>query len=246
MILNTISLPALMQAAKPGSTPPLPWPNGSILPGRLEGITGGSATLIIASQRFLATLPPGLLASLPQGQLWLELLSREAPAHFRILSRQQAINEIAGRLAELAGNRHTELPNQGQRQGHGSWSWQDNHPLHAQESDNGRRLILDERESRQPRGMIERQNDSNGFALHGRVDLDQLGTLYFALQQQQGSPAQLKLRATGHTSFVQLHQPFAAWVKDQQLNQSGTTLQAELSEGDEPILKPNMSPDRHG
>jgi len=229
-----------------GST--LPWPNGSILTGRLENIAAGTATLVIASRHFQANIPASILAHLPQGQLWLELISREAPAKFRILSRQQAINEIAGRLAEIAASKQPDIPIQ-QRHTQSSWQWQSQHPLHAYASDNGQRLILDERDSHQPRGMIERHSDADGFALHGRIDLERLGTFFFALQQQSDQAPQLKLRAVRHDAFIQLGAPFNDWLATRQEHGGSgiqQALQAEFSEGDEPILQPRPPTARHG
>ncbi|TLS66698.1 hypothetical protein FE236_01460 [Mariprofundus erugo] len=249
MKLPAIVAQTVSQNIRPaGPTGALPWANGTILSGRLEPGQGGMATLIIASQRFQATLPSTLPANMPAGQIWLELLNRDEPARFRILSRQQAVSEIAEKLAELASSRSTDSATPVQRhQSQSSWAWQDHHPLHGYESDNGQRLMLDERDSHQPRGMIERQNDEHGFALHGRIDLEQLGTLYFMLQQQQGGVPQLKLRATRSDSFNLLRLPFAEWIASLQTaihaDQNGLRqqLNSELSHGDEPLLMPRIA-----
>jgi len=247
-------LTALLQTnLKPGTAPPpLPWPNGTLLSGQLENVTANTATLVIAGQRMQASLPPGLLAHLSanlsaNAQLWLELLNRDAPASLRILSRQQAINTIAARLAELTGNKPADLPQPlQQRAAQTSWPWQDGHPLNAHASADGNRLLLDERNSQQPRGMVEREGDKDGFALHGRIDLESTGTLYFALQQQQDHSAKLTLRAAAHRSFVLLQQPFSEWVQQQQQKSAAmsSSLQAMLQEGDEPVLRPRRSQSR--
>ncbi|MDQ6993364.1 MAG: hypothetical protein Q9M31_07795 [Mariprofundus sp.] len=248
MKLSSILLQGLMQAGKPTTaSSALPWPKGSVLAGRLETTTTAMPTLIIANQKFQTMLPPGLLAKLPPGQLWFELLNRESPASFRILSRQQAIDIIAGRLAEMASNKQTDAPTQPQqRPTHSPWNQQEGFPFNANESANGYRIMLEDRESQQPRGMIEKEGDADSFALHGRIDMDQLGTLYFALQQQPGTPPQLKLRAAAHQSFVELRQPFHDWLSEKQQNTENTNrllpaLKADLSEGNEPVLQARIS-----
>jgi len=194
-------------------------------------------------------LPPGLLASLPaSARLWLELINRDAtPASFRVLSKQQAVQLIASRLSDMAANKPADQPqNTSSRHVAQTWSWQDGHPLNAHVSDQGQRLLLDERSNQQPRGMVEREQDEDAFALHGRIDLDQLGHLYFALQQQTGQPARLTLRATQHSSFQQLKQPFANWVQKQSAidNPITSSLQAELDVGSDPVLKPRSTRSR--
>lgn len=246
MKLPAIVAQSVSQSIRPaGSSGALPWANGTILSGRLEPGPAGMATLVIASQRFQATLPSTMLANMPAGQIWLELLNRDEPARLRVLSRQQAIAEIADRLAELASARTTDTAAPVQRHpSQSSWAWQDHHPLHGYESDNGQRLMLDERDSHQPRGMIERQHDEHGFALHGRIDLEQLGTLYFMLQQQQGEAPQLKLRATRSESFKLLRIPFAEWSASlpSEINTGlRNQLSSELSHGDEPLLMPRIA-----
>ncbi|MDX8405859.1 MAG: hypothetical protein R8K50_06880 [Mariprofundus sp.] len=247
MKLPAVLLTGLLQTSiKPGmAAAALPWPNGTILSARLENITATTATLVIAGQRMQASLPPGLLANLPaNAQLWLELLSRDTPAGMRILTRQQAIHTIAARLAELTGNKPADLPPAlQQRLQQPTWPWQDGHPLHAHASEAGNRLLLDDRQNQQPRGMMERSSDEDGFALHGRIDLESVGTLYFALQQQLDKPAKLTLRAADHSNFMQLQQPFAEWVEQQHASDHSmpATLQAQLQEGDEPVLKPRLS-----
>jgi len=244
-ILTTSLIPTGIKTIPTGT---LPWPNGSILSAQLEQVTNTSATLVIAGQRFQVSLPPGLLASLPpQARLWLELINRDAPASLRILNRQQAIQALASRLADITTAKQSDAPLPLQRQhGQPGWSWPDGHPLQAHPSSQGNRLLLDDHANGQPRGMIEQQQDNNEFALHGRLDLDQLGTLYFALQQQPDAPLKLMLRATTHHSLIELQQPFHQWLEQQhqQTPAAQTPLQGQLDQADEPILKPRISASR--
>lgn len=106
---------------------------------------------------------------------------------------------------------------------------------------NGNMLMIDDPEDQSPRGAMEREADENGFTLHGRLDLESLGRLHFALRKLGELPLQIDLRAADHATFVELQQPFSEWLAGQRQQEKGSELNGYLSEGSTPIVQPKRS-----
>ena len=106
----------------------------------------------------------------------------------------------------------------------------------CQRSANGNSGMLQEHGGSTPRSMIQKDMKDNQTALHGRLDLEHLGIIYFAVEKSGDTPFQLKVRASERSAYVALHEPFNHWLEE---NSELTVAQGELSQGDEPIIKPD-------
>jgi len=188
-MLNT---PDLMQAS---SHTRLPWPDGSVISARLAPTdTPGNALLILGSYRLLAQVPPAT----PMGDVWLMLVNRQMPARFALLSDAQVLQMLAGML-ESGQARTARQSQRGQGGTHAplqageSADWPD--LTHAQRGDgrsglpwnseaaaDGNTLLWYDQQDEQPRGMLHRLVDGQSFTLSGRIDLDRLGGISFALK----------------------------------------------------------------
>ncbi len=234
-----ISLP---QSAAAGIKLALPWPTGTILTAQvLQQQDAGMATLMIGGQRVQAKVP----GYLPLGNIWLQLMERGTPTQFRLLSDARAVEVLAERLAQVvAGSDQKQGSHHQQRQ---EWPMpsqqnQDSYLMHP--SANGNRLFLEDRENGSPKGMVQKEVDDNRMALHGRLDLEHLGTVFFAVEKMTETPFQLKLRAADHSAFISLQAPFSQWMQQQgpSNNEGGEeAVQGFLSEGEDPIIKPELA-----
>ncbi|MDX8392191.1 MAG: hypothetical protein R8K53_06460 [Mariprofundaceae bacterium] len=230
-----INLPDSLQAA---SQTRLPWPNGSIVSARLmpSGIPG-TALLIIGSYRLLAEVPP----TTPMGEVWMQLLNREMPARFRLLSNMQALHLLAGMLeADMPEttqkpSSHTSPPSAHARQSGGylpEWPHLSNPqrhdgkgalPWHGEAAPDGNSLLWYDTSDEQPRGMLHRHMDNEQFILSGRVDLDKLGSMAFSIQgkinNQDANSAETALNLRLHTAkssqLGELRHAFADWLQQQ-------------------------------
>jgi len=220
-------------AKTPGIT--LPWPSGSLLSAQVQKQSdAGVTTLLVGNYRLQAKIP-GLP---PHGSIWLQLMDRHAnPPQLRILSESRAMAILEERLAEVAtGNEKREAGQQSTRQQHElPLPKQNQTGLHLHPSSNGNSLILEGREDGTPKGMVQKDIKEDTTALHGRVDLDHLGIIYFSVEKSSDTPFKLKVRAGDHRSFVALHEPFTQWLEEKS---EADAVQGELSQGDEPIIKP--------
>lgn len=188
----------------------LPWPEGSILSGTLEPSTQPQqAVLLIGGQRFLAHVPPNV----PSQALWLQVVDRGPPAHFRLLSAQQAEAEIAHMLEQ-----HAEKP--GAEKSMPAPHAEQPAPFkHADVPYNfvpispapPRWLIVDHQQEEAPRGMLRAEATPQGFQLRGRLDLPHLGPVSFTIAD---APAGMRLaiHAAQDDGYRALQQDFPAWL----------------------------------
>ncbi|MDX8407213.1 MAG: hypothetical protein R8L58_02390 [Mariprofundaceae bacterium] len=205
------------------------------------------ATIMLGAYRMQARVPPNT----PLGHIWLELMNREIPAQMRILSETRAlqllIRKIADQVQGSSPNQSAASPRASAHtavQSESGWpmsaSMQLPFSLHV--SQDQERLLLEQADDESPRGMIQKQVDADRYALHGRLDLDHLDTLFFMLEQRGEQAMQLKLRAGSHQAFLALQQPFekflAAHNDATQEAEEAAPLQGRLFEGNEPFLKP--------
>jgi hypothetical protein len=223
----------LLPLPQGSSARPLPFLTGSLLPARILQNDHGGTTLLLGSIRMQVSLP----TRLPGGQLWVLIVENGTPPKLRIMSESQATTvlaeRLAGQLADAAGGKPPQLQQQDwplrqQGQQHG-FSF---HP-----ASHGDMLFIDDEQSGEPKGRIERESAADGFTLHGRLDLDAIGAVYFAIEQHGEAPISLQLRVAGRDSYRELQQPFAEWLAARAAD-DGAKLAAQLSEGCEPIVAP--------
>jgi len=229
-----LNLPESVQAP---SLTRLPWPEGSIISARLMASDiPGTALLILGSYRLLAEVPPNI----PMGEIWMQLMNREMPARFRLLSNTQALYLLIGMLEtehpetpKTASSHSPPLPgtikqsagelpewphlnNPQRHDGKGALPW------HGEAASDGNALLWYDQTDEQPRGMLHRHIDDDYFILSGRVDLDELNAMAFSLQGSLGeqsndvTPAwKLRLHTTQNQQLGELRDAFADWLQQQ-------------------------------
>lgn len=245
-----INVPASMLLTLPqnsasGVKMALPWPTGSLVSVQvLQQKDPGMATLMMAGQRVQAQVP----GFLPLGNLWLQLMERGLQTQFRLLSDARAAEILAERLAAAVTGGDLKQNQQQLLRQHQEWpmpsSQQSQAGFNMQASANGNMLLLEDKGNGSPKGMVQKSENKNRSVLHGRVDLEHLGTVFFAVEKSKDHPYQLKLRVREHRSFISLQSPFSEWLKrlasDRQNQIESSSIQGRLSEGDEPIINPAL------
>ncbi|MDQ6986518.1 MAG: hypothetical protein Q9M25_01790 [Mariprofundaceae bacterium] len=215
----------------------LPWPNGSIISARLMASDiPGTALLILGSYRLLAEVPPNM----PMGEVWMQLMNREMPARFRLLSNTQALYLLVGMLETAhpkgakEASAHSPLIPQTSKQESGErpeWPHMNNPqrhdgkgalPWHGEAASDGNALLWYDKTDEQPRGMLHRHIDDDYFILSGRVDLDELNAVAFSLQgklDEQTTDAipawKLRLHTAQNRQLGELRDAFTAWLQQQ-------------------------------
>jgi len=246
-----INIPASMLLTLPqnsagGIKLSLPWPTGSLVSAQvLQQKEPGMAMLMLGGQRVQAQVP----GFLPMGNLWLQLMERGLQTQFRLLSDARAAEILAERLASAATGGDLKQNQQQLLRQHQEWpmpsSQQNQTGFNMQASANGNMLLLEDKENGSPKGMVQKDENENRSALHGRVDLEHLGTVFFAVEKSKDHPYQLKLRVSEHLSFISLQSPFTEWLKrlasDHHDQIENSSIQGRLSEGDEPIINPSLA-----
>ncbi len=234
-----LNLPDNVQAA---SLTRLPWPEGSIISARLmPSAVPGTALLILGSYRLLAEVPP----STPMGEVWMQLITRDIPARFRVLSDAQTLKLLAGMLdTELSRNSrlHTsheqksvrtgteasrqtagdlpDWPHMNQPQRHDG---KNALPWYGDANPDGNSLLWYDQSDDQPRGILNRRIDAQSFILSGRLDLDKLGAIAFNLYgniigqttTETSGALQLHLHAAQNDPISELRTAFADWLQQQ-------------------------------
>ncbi len=200
----------------------LPWPNGSILQARLVPGEGppGSALLLIGGYRLRAEVPPNT----PMGEVWLQIMGQQMPAQFRMMSAFQAHRLLMDMLrqhraaASGEGDAATDMHGEDARQSHAlptSGSRFDGSGLHVTQGADANRWVIDDHANGEggARGIIERQGDAEHFLLHGRIDLEQLGAVAFALEGGEDRPLRLRLFAADERLVDVLRPDFCEWLR---------------------------------
>jgi len=237
---------SLPQNSASGVKVTLPWPVGSLVSAQvMQQKDPVMATLMMAGQRVQVQVP----GFLPMGNLWLQLMERGVQAQFRLLSDVRAAEVLAERLASAATGGDLKQSQQQLLRQHQEWpmpsSQQNQTGFNMQASANGNMLLLEDKENGSPKGMVQKDENENRSALHGRVDLEHLGTVFFAVEKAKDNPYQLKMRVSEHRSFISLQAPFAEWFKtlasDHHDQIESASIQGRLSEGDEPIINPALA-----
>ncbi len=211
--LLTVSLPVLMQVSRAEGGTLLPWPNGSVLSGRLQPLPeGAGALLILGHYRVRIEVPPGV----PVGKVWLEVLQREKPGQFRLLTQQQALSLVTSMLHQY----HEQTVSQAKQmmeplsQCHKSERLKfplDILPFFAEQ--HGQRLQLYHEKHGQAQGFVQQEADAQGFMLYGRLDLPNLGALVFALQGKAHGSWQVSVHIQDKRHKHAFEKVFFDWLK---------------------------------
>lgn len=222
-----VHLPVLLQMNKVKGGTLLPWPNGSLLTGKLMPIADATGVLLVLGQyRVRIEVPPNT----PMGQVWIELLQREYPGKFRLLSNRQAVLMLMemlqkhGRkldgLAQEQAQTTNESSSHAQAIAPKAQDWArlpiDQLPFATRIHDD--RLTLVDSQHGQTRGMLHQKQDSAGFILHGRLDLDALGAMAFALEGKEGQAWRITLHTQNNDLKLEIERAFAAWLAEMQVD----------------------------
>ncbi|MDX8410082.1 MAG: hypothetical protein R8J84_08620 [Mariprofundales bacterium] len=223
----------------------LPWPNGSVVQARLvPGESAGSALLLLAGYRLRAEVPPGT----KMGEVWLQIMGRDMPAQFNLLTqfqahriltemlrqRMQAVAEDGGKKGETGEKREST------RAG-GGWPRLDGGglPFAATTGGEPNLLQLQQEGDGGARGVVQRQGDGEQFLLHGRLDLEHLGAVAFALEGGDDQPWRLRVFARNAAMAGEMRPQFGQWLAQQR-----DLLQAQQVEAFDGKLEAGLPKDR--
>jgi len=245
------NMPDLVQAAAQAR---LPWPDGSVISARLMPTdVPGTALLILGSYRLLAQVPP----TTPMGEVWMQLVNRQMPAKFALLSDMQALQVLAQMIEgnQTQAGRHLLKQQQSQKPvhaqagqdsgDHSDWPHLNNPqrsdgksplPLIGEATADGSAMTWYDKKDEQPRAMLHRHIDKQHFSLSGRIDLDRLGGIAFTLQGDVPSaegdgriPWRLRVHAARDENIKHLRADFEAWLKERDAQQP--EIDAEVAPG---------------
>jgi len=197
--LFQVHLPSLLPIQRSEGGQMFPWPNGSLLSGRLVMDSDGQGMmLLLGNYRLRAEVPPNT----PTGHVWLQLLKKASPSQFRLLTETQAQTMLANLLQQQDEEAITqEKPRIRQTS---SWGrlYSDHFPFLLEAR--GDYATLRDKTDKQPQGLLQEQSSSLGFRLSGRLDMPKLGALSFSLH---GTATQWKL----DMHFVDAHVRQEVW-----------------------------------
>lgn len=184
----------------------LPWANGSILSARIQPTDDPEhCLLILGGHRLLAKVP----TSNAKGQVWLQILDRNLPARFRLLTAKQAEAEVAQWLHKHTHAASTKEEAAPQARITPFEQLDIPYRLVAAHQQSPRWLLVDQ-DKEAPHGMVRAETTATGFQLSGRLDLEHLGKIAFVLTGPPG--LRLSLFAGDASGYRALHQVFADWL----------------------------------
>lgn len=205
---------SLPQGVKPATATQLAWPNGSILSARMvPGDSSGSVILMLGGYRFMAKVP----ANTPMGNIWLQLVNREMPPQFRLLSDFKAASLLADMLARKMipkDQKGSENRRAGRTPQESGWQKLEQSQMPFQAEVGNQRLMLRDPEDGSPRGVVHASSDEHHFLLHGRADLDHFGPVAFALEGSEEKPWTLKLYSGKDSNMAELRPAFLKWLEE--------------------------------
>jgi len=210
VVSQLLSLP---EGASTQTSQRLPWSNGSLLTAKLApSDSPGMAQVIIGGFRLVAKVPP----TTPMGDIWLQLVNRDMPAQFRLLSSSQVETELAKMLHKAASN--SNEPKATKQHGEQGWGKLDTSslPFPAEVAAHGNFLMIRDRESRHRDVLLSSTVDGDQFRLLGRVDLEQLGSVAFNLQGGESRDWHLKLFSINPQLLSYLRAHFNIWLEEEQ------------------------------
>jgi len=206
------SLPVLMQVSRAEGGTLLPWPNGSLLSGKLMPLEDAAgALLVLGNYRVRVEVPPNI----PMGKVWLELLQREKPGQFRLMTEKQALEFITDLIQKHQGKAVSQQGNKAdvelQKNEWAKFPFSST-PFYA-EAHGERLMLLDDQHA--PQGFVQKNETEEGFILHGRLDLPQLGAVFFQLEGGQGIPWKVSVFHRGEEGDLRLNSQFESWLEAQ-------------------------------
>jgi len=203
----------LPEGASTGAAQRLPWANGSLLAAKLSPTdTPGMAYLLLGGFRLRAKVPP----STPMGNVWLQLVHHEMPAHFRLLTEAQAERVLTQMLHKLSADQGQQTVPKHTRD-HGWTSLDtDMFPFTADISEDRKNLLLRDRENGTPHVILSQSSDTDRFRIQGRLDLEHIGPLLFTLEGGSERNWQLRIFIDNPLAISHLRTPFDTWLIDQQ------------------------------
>jgi len=208
-----VHLPSLMQLPRLEGGQVLPWPNGSILSGKLMQPTEGAGMmLVLGNYRVRVEVPPNT----PAGHVWLQLLQKAMPGQFRLLTQAQAENLIAEMLQRKGeASEHeqtaTSKPKQAEQT---SWSKLNTEHFPFAFETNGQHLTLLDKDNGHTQGLLKEECLAHDrFKLSGRLDLAHMGGLAFSLEGQKDT-WQLDIHLANPVFKQALTQALQAWMAE--------------------------------
>ncbi len=178
------------------------------MPAKLgPAVSPGVALLIIGSFRLHAKVPPNTA----MGDVWLQILHREMPAKFRILSHTQAREQVRKMIGKL-GKRNGEKPSRSIKKGWGKLAGKQL-PFDAELTQYGQKLLLQDRHDDNHRILLSQSFDTDDFCLSGRVDLKHLGHIAFNLEGGNNTGWLLDIFIANPRLFSSLRISFNEWLK---------------------------------
>ncbi|MFQ5518536.1 MAG: hypothetical protein ACE5E3_00900, partial [Mariprofundus sp.] len=183
----------------------------------VPGESTGHVILMLGGHRFQAKVP----ANVPMGNVWLQVMNREIPAQFRLLSDFKAASLLAEMLAgKIKSMEHggADIARAGKVSQDTGWQRleQSQLPFQAEFGSDVHRLILHDQKDDSTRSVVNASSDEHGFLLHGRADLDHLGPVAFALQGSEETPWRLNLYVGRDANLAELRSAFMLWLEKQQ------------------------------
>ncbi|MDQ6990592.1 MAG: hypothetical protein Q9M11_02520 [Mariprofundaceae bacterium] len=224
--LHAAQLLSIPQGAKSDVAPKLPWPNGSIITAKITPTDSeGSVILSLGGYRMRAQVPPNT----PMGSIWLQLMSRDLPMQFRLLSDTKA----AILLSEMLDKKTHAVEEHAKHAGkQSSEAWpkmdMDGLPVRADAGLSEQYLMLRDKQDGGTHGMLNRQVSGDQFRLHGRVDLKHIGALAFSLHGEANTPWKVNLYVNSGEHIDDLRHGFSAWLEARHRTSSKQVLQREL------------------
>jgi hypothetical protein len=209
--LLNVSLPVLMQVNRSEGGTLLPWPNGSLLSGKLiPASDGAGAMLMLANYRVRVEVPPNT----PMGKIWLQVLQREKPGQFRVLTDKQAMSFIIKLLKQQ------DKPFMQQQQFADAiikhdWSKLPSDIIPFLAEVHGERVLFMDERQHQPRGFVQEEATKTGYTLYGRLDLEHFGSLLFVLSGATNQPMKIALHLQENTHQSILQTKFKRWLAQQ-------------------------------
>jgi len=204
----------LHEGASIGLKQRLPWVNGSLLPARLNPTdTAGIACLLLGNFRLRAKVP----LSTPMGNVWLQLIHREMPAQFRLLSDTQAEIMLVQMLHKFTPDQ-AKIPTSNKSREH-NWTKLDTDflPFTADAMEDGKNLILRNEEDGTPLVILNQSSYGDHFYIQGRLDLERMGPLVFTLEGGDKRNWRLHMFVDNPSALSHLRTFFDPWLSNRRM-----------------------------
>jgi len=211
--ISASQLLSLPKGASPNVNQRLPWPDGTLLSAKLTPTdTVGVAYLVLGSLRLRAKVPQ----LTPMGNAWLQLINHEIPAQFRLLSDAQAV-KVLSQMLHKSTTEHPRNPT-AKNSPDNSWTKLDTDflPFTPDISENGKNLLLRDREDGNPHVILNQTANTGHFHIQGRLDLDHIGSLIFTLEGGDERNWQIRMFTDNTAALPYLRTSFDTWLSKKQ------------------------------